>query len=76
MDPVQIYIYEDGLVRFATRLFSMKEDDIGNKFIHLTNYSINKYNEEFEFNEAPENLKGHKWSLEMLCKYLKTIGID
>jgi len=76
IDPIKIYIYEDGLVRFATKLFSMKDDDIGDKFIHLTNYSINKKNKEFEFNETPENLSGHKWSLQMLWKYLETIGIN
>ena len=76
IDPLKIYLYQDGIVRFATKQYSMREEDIGDKFIHLTNYSINKKNEDFEFNEAPDELSGHKWSLKMLWKYLAQEEID
>eukprot|EP00092_Neocalanus_flemingeri_P003383 GFUD01003624.1.p1 GENE.GFUD01003624.1~~GFUD01003624.1.p1 ORF type:complete len:534 (+),score=140.74 GFUD01003624.1:66-1667(+) len=76
IDPIKIYVYEDGIVRFATKPYSMKEEDIADKFIHLTNYSINKRNQDFEFNEVPEELSGHKWSLQMLWKYLEKRGIN
>lgn len=46
VDPMQIYIYRDGLVRLASEAYT------GNKntqdvFVHLTNYSLNKKNGAF-----------------------------
>lgn len=39
-DPLTVYVYEDGLVRFATQRYQTKNrKDI---FCHLTNFSINK----------------------------------
>jgi hypothetical protein len=46
-NPLTIYIYEDGLVRFATAKYSLDPEGFDNKFAHLTNYSINKKNEEY-----------------------------
>ena len=33
--------------------------------------SVNKYNEDFEHNEAPSEFSGHKWSLQTFWKYLQ-----
>ncbi|KAG5321224.1 TTL13 polyglutamylase, partial [Pseudoatta argentina] len=44
-DPLRIYVYNEGLVRFATSKY--KEPigyNISNMFMHLTNYSVNKHN--------------------------------
>ncbi|KAH6570186.1 hypothetical protein BASA62_004438 [Batrachochytrium salamandrivorans] len=43
-DPLCIYLYKDGLVRFASETYqhSTSTKNIRNRFIHLTNYSINK----------------------------------
>ena len=38
IDPIKLYMYEDGLVRFATREFSLDQEHLGDKFRHLTNY--------------------------------------
>jgi len=48
INPLRIYIYEDGLVRFATEKFTLNRDQMSNNFVHLTNYSVNKKNEKFE----------------------------
>jgi hypothetical protein len=40
IDPLRIYIYNEGLVRFATEPYS--KDHTKNLYSHLTNYSINK----------------------------------
>ena len=40
--PLKIYMYKEGLVRFATEDYTKKNYD--NVFVHLTNYSINKAN--------------------------------
>ena len=41
MNPLKIYLYNEGLVRFSTDKYDLKSLD--NKFSHLTNTSINKY---------------------------------
>ena len=93
VDPIKLYIYEDGLVRFATEEFSLSEEHLKDKFRHLTNYrfdlensnisrvyfctfSVNKNNENFEYNESPEECYGHKWSLRSFWKYLESEGVD
>jgi len=76
VDPVKLYIYEDGLVRLATEEFSLEEEHLKDKFRHLTNYSVNKNNENFEYNESPEECVGHKWSLKTFWKYLEEKGVD
>jgi len=75
--PLRIYLYDEGLTRFATERYSTSDDDIDNMFIHLTNYSINKGSELFEQNIDPENPQGSKWTLTSLWKYLyETSGIE
>eukprot|EP01034_Spumella_vulgaris_P032937 gene32937-40656_t len=40
VDPLRIYIHEEGLTRLSTAKYSLS--NISNRFAHLTNYSINK----------------------------------
>ena len=47
-DPLMIYLYGDGLVRFATQPFSTDPSMINNKFAHLTNFEINKVRSNLE----------------------------
>jgi len=44
VNPLKIYIYEEGLARFATEKYDGNFRDTKNVFSHLTNYSINKKN--------------------------------
>jgi len=37
-------MYQEGLARFATELYSNDPSILKNKFVHLTNFSINKRN--------------------------------
>lgn len=41
-NPLEAFIYQEGFARLATSPFSLNPADITNKFIHLTNYSIQK----------------------------------
>ena len=41
-NPLEAFIYKEGFARLATSPFSINALDIRNKFIHLTNYSIQK----------------------------------
>jgi len=56
--PLKIYLYYNGLVRFATENYT--KSDYDNIFIHLTNYSVNKQNPNYK-----NNLKDNKEIVEM-----------
>lgn len=67
-DPLRIYLYNEGLARFATEEYeSPNEENLVNSCMHLTNYAINKKSKNFIFNEKEENDDiGHKRSLSSL----------
>ncbi|XP_022080086.1 tubulin polyglutamylase TTLL4-like isoform X2 [Acanthaster planci] len=75
-DPLKIYVFQDGLARFATMKYSASMKNLSNKFMHLTNYSINKKNADFTPNSDYTACEGHKWGLKALWGYLKPMGID
>lgn len=75
-DPLRIYVYNDGLTRFASRKYSQSVKNLADKFMHLTNYSINKRNSEYTPNSDENQCQGHKWSLKGLWSYLKRRGIQ
>lgn len=65
-EPLKIYIYNEGLVRFASEAYDINTIK-SNIFAHLTNYSINKKNEYFIQNKnITERDFGNKWSLSAL----------
>ena len=53
-DPLKIYLYNDGLVRFATEKYSNANKSLKKRYVHLTNYSVNKNAPKFERNSNPE----------------------
>jgi len=70
VNPLRIYIYDEGLVRFATETYFIGQPFNTNKFIHLTNYSVNKESKKFIQNKDPmEDNVGQKWSLSALKKF-------
>ncbi|XP_076260050.1 tubulin tyrosine ligase-like 5 isoform X2 [Rhynchophorus ferrugineus] len=77
MDPLLIYIYEEGLVRFATVKYDSSHKQLWNPCMHLCNYSINKYHSDYVKSDDPsaENV-GHKWTLSALLRHLKSEGKD
>ncbi|KAJ0006027.1 hypothetical protein NQD34_015921 [Periophthalmus magnuspinnatus] len=75
-DPLRIYIFSDGLVRFASCKYSSSMKTLGNKFMHLTNYSVNKRNSEYQANSDDKACQGHKWALKALWQYLGAKGIN
>ena len=83
INPMRIFLFKDGLVRFATEPYVKPDgDNIENLFMHLTNYAINKNNEHFVENEADsvesdhDDDNAHKRSLKWLYWNLKTQGYD
>ncbi|XP_040924828.1 tubulin polyglutamylase TTLL4 isoform X2 [Betta splendens] len=75
-DPLRVYIFTDGLVRFASCKYSSSMKTLSNKFIHLTNYSVNKKNSEYQTNSDDKACQGHKWALKALWQYLGSRGIN
>jgi len=45
VNPLEAFLYRDGFGRFSTIPFSLDPTDKNNKYIHLTNVSIQKYNQ-------------------------------
>jgi hypothetical protein len=49
IDPLRIYIYNEGLARFATEPYNTNKGTSSyNPYQHLTNYSINKKSTNFQ----------------------------
>lgn len=78
VDPLRLFIYHQGLARFATELYVVpNKDNIEDTCMHLTNYAINKNSEKFVFNEDDTNMNvGHKRSLTSIFEYLQSQGIN
>ena len=70
--PLKIYMYKEGLVRFATEEYI--KGDYKNVFIHLTNYSINKKNiPRYNINDNNENYQNYsKWSFSQYKEYFES----
>lgn len=71
VDPLRIYVYEEGLVRFASSKYTNQEDGIIDQYMHLTNYFVNKNNQEYKINNDCESPRGCKWTLKRFWRYLK-----
>ncbi|NXY16062.1 TTLL4 polyglutamylase, partial [Atrichornis clamosus] len=75
-DPLRVYLFKDGLVRFASCKYSSSMESLSNKFMHLTNYSVNKKNTEYKSNLDETACQGHKWALTALWSYLTQKGVN
>ena len=77
-DPLRLYIMREGLVRFCTEKYEKpSKQNMENSFAHLTNYAINKLNENFVFNNGTEDMSsGGKWSITALNKWLNEHGYN
>ncbi|KAK0182095.1 hypothetical protein PV327_000264 [Microctonus hyperodae] len=76
-DPLLIYLYEEGLVRFATVKYECNNQYVWNPCMHLCNYSINKFHVDYVKSEDPDAEDvGHKWTLSALLRHLRSMGQD
>uniref|UniRef100_H3ATC5 Tubulin tyrosine ligase like 2 n=1 Tax=Latimeria chalumnae TaxID=7897 RepID=H3ATC5_LATCH len=71
--PLTVYIYQEGLVRFATEKFNLNSLD--NIYAHLTNTSINKFGPSYTTNKERVG-SGCKWTLSQFRCYLHSLNID
>ena len=75
-DPLRIYVYKEGLARFSTDKYVKPNiSNIKDRYMHLTNYAINKQSKNFVYNCDSENPNiGHKRSLEFIWNYIDENG--
>ena len=74
-EPLKIFLYKEGLVRFATHKYKPLEvnadkKDLNNLFMHLTNYAVNKEAENFKMAKSTNDDTGHKRTLTKVLERL------
>ena len=74
--PLKIYLFDEGLTRFASEEYNLNQYNMTNRYIHLTNYSINKNSEKYQKNDFYEEEEGNKWSLSTLRNHFKNNKSD
>ncbi|XP_078672140.1 tubulin polyglutamylase TTLL5-like isoform X5 [Branchiostoma floridae x Branchiostoma belcheri] len=76
-DPLLIYLYEEGLTRFATVKYEKSNRTLKNQMMHLTNYSVNKKSSDYVRCDDPDvEDYGNKWTMSAMLRYLKQEGLD
>jgi hypothetical protein len=83
-DPLKVYLFKEGLARFATKKYTTNQSATDKQYIHLTNYSVNKKNDEYVKNTGSNLTKDNegadenasKWNLAQLAKYFEKIGVN
>ena len=85
-NPLKVYIYNDGLVRFATEKYTNDPNRLSKKYVHLTNFSVNKKNANFIKNQdklakgddddGDDGENSSKWDFKMLKEAYVKQGIN
>ena len=65
VDPLELFIFNEGIVSICSEKFTLDREQMSNKFVHLSNYSVNKNHESYSGKEQ-------RWKLSKLWKYLST----
>ena len=75
--PLKLYLYREGMVRFATEEYTLDKDHINELYRHLTNVAVNEKNKE-EYKKAvdADSDEGSKWSLQVYENYCRENNID
>jgi tubulin polyglutamylase TTLL6/13 len=78
VDPLRIYLHDEGMARFCTQPYVKPSgNNLELSFGHLTNYSLNKSNPNFEENDDAEHAdRGHKRSLSSVLRVMAESGVD
>ena len=70
--PLRAYLFRDGLVRCATENYVRPtSQNLSDRFMHLTNYSINKFSDKFESGGDAEGESGSKRSIRWMLSWLR-----
>lgn len=72
VDPLRLYIYDEGIARFATVKYEVPtEDNLEVVYMHLTNYSLNKFSESYV-----REGDGSKRTLSSIYQWMAENGCD
>ncbi|KAI0235683.1 Tubulin polyglutamylase TTLL13P [Lamellibrachia satsuma] len=72
-DPLRIFIFKDGLARFATaKYIEPTNHNVNNVYMHLTNYAINKNSSDF----VRDDEAGSKRRITTVNKWMRLNGYD
>ena len=74
--PIKIYLYDNGLARFCSEEYDLNPEKMTDRYIHLTNYSINKTSANFIKNDSTNEEIGDKWTIGTLKKYFIENNLD
>ncbi|DBA76353.1 TPA: hypothetical protein ACH3X1_010064 [Trebouxia sp. C0004] len=73
-DPLRVFIYKEGLVRFCTEKYRAPQaSNLKAAYMHLTNYAVNKHNENFVCGPEADS---SKWDFAMLRTWMAQQGHD
>ena len=79
-DPLRVFVFNDGLVRFCTERYAPpKAENLRETCMHLTNYAVNKHNENFVRNTDATDTgggEGSKWSIQGLRDWMEDEDLD
>lgn len=53
-EPLKAYIFKEGLVRLATQPYTTAKGSLKKRFVHLTNYSVNKKADNYSKNKKTD----------------------
>ena len=75
--PLKVYLYKEGMVRFATDEYILDKNHLSDKYSHLTNVNINQKNKK-DYKKATnaDTQEGSKWSLQVYEDYCNNNNID
>jgi hypothetical protein len=74
--PLKIYLFDNGLARFCSEEYDLNPEKMNDRYIHLTNYSINKTSVNFAQNDSVNDEFGEKWTLFTLRHYFEKNNLD
>lgn len=75
VDPLRVYVCDEGLARFCTRKYAVPTArNMSERTMHLANYSINKKDADFVVDDEGED--GSKRSMIAVFKVLQGLGHD
>ena len=80
MNPLECFLYREGFTRLSSEPYSTDPRDMANRFIHLTNSSINRHNpnniQQDSMKRRGELAGGSKCSLHYLQTRMREINVD
>ena len=70
--PLRVYLFQDGLVRMCTQEYVRpNKDNIEQSCMHLTNYAVNKHNDNFQQPDDDDGDSGSKRSLQWFMDWIR-----